>query len=115
MQTPNDVERWRQQMVTNVLEQGPKEGAIALVDLSDVDVAASIAEVYGKVAKRLMDDFGIAAFRYGRAKGLTQPVIQLQAVIQNFSTGIYDDREAALRAVEAYRATKVEADHEGGA
>jgi hypothetical protein len=101
LNTPEDVERWRERLTGELAAIGRK--IYLLVDMSEFQVSAAMSDSYGRGAKEVAERYAKGIVRYGRPKGTTATTVRLEAVINRFPPNVYPDREAALAALKEVR------------
>ena len=94
------VDEWARQLEAGL---APLNGdrAYFLIDMHGLELEPQFADAYGQVAKRVLEQYALGAFRYGDAAGMTVASVRLQSVIQRFPSNIFRDETAALTALKS--------------
>lgn len=98
------VNQWQRYLLEEIFPRFGGKKVYVLVDLNGVEIGPRVAEEYGTFVRDFAKTYTHNVFRYGPPLGLTESVIKLQAVIQHFPANVYENRAAALRALEIVRA-----------
>ncbi len=98
-----EMDAFERFMNEHVIPKFSGEKVVLFIDVTGLEIGAKVADRYGAFARAFVEAHAQTVFRYGEPAGMTQSVIQLQAVIRHFPSNLYADRRAALRALELYR------------
>lgn len=97
------IEEWRRQ-IQEQLKKLVGRHSYLMIDLKSFELSPAFAHQYGEVVKQVMAKHDLTPLRYGGTDGWTAMTVELQGVIDNFSSVIFADRTAALAALKMLRA-----------
>ena len=100
---PEDVEQWRQLVMSSLQSALGSHRAYILVDYAGFTVSPLVADAYGKVAEEIRSRFAKDVFRYGAQDPLSAASARLQSVKRAHSSNLFATRQQALAALERAR------------
>jgi hypothetical protein len=97
------IEQWRR-LVLEQFEKLPQERAYLLIDMANVELSPAFADQYGEVVREVNAQHSLTMLRFGDTDGWTAMAVEMQGVMNNYTSVVFADRTAALAALSLLRA-----------